>query len=149
MSANKSKCRQHLNQIFSIIGIALLTLSVNANQHSVGDVTIHYNALSTANIPAEVASQYKITRSNRTGMVNISVMKNDKAVEANIFGNGKNLAGQLKELAFKEVREEDSVYYIATFTFTNKETIRFDLQVQPERKGKLIPLQFKQQLYAD
>lgn len=120
-----------------------------ANQHSVGDITIHYNALSTANIPAEVASQYGITRSERTGLINISVMKKDTPVIANIFGHGKNLAGQLKELAFKEIKEDKAIYYIATFTFRNSEKLTFDLQIQAEKKGILLPLQFKQQLFAN
>ena len=134
---------------FACTLLLFFSLSSNANQHTVGDITIHYNALSTALIPAEVAAQYKITRSGRTGLVNISVMKNGEPVIANIFGHGKNLAGQLKELAFKEIREEKSVYYIATFSFSDGEKLSFDLQVQADKKGKLIPLQFKQQLYKE
>ncbi len=134
--------------IFSITCFVIAPIS-QANVHTIGDITIHYNALSSANIPAEVAAAYKIRRSGRTGIINITVMKNNKPIMANIFGNGKNLTGQLKELAFKEIREEQAVYYIATFTFSNAEKLSFDLQVQPERKGKLIPLQFKQQLYVD
>lgn len=121
----------------------------SANQHTVGDVTIHYNALNTAAIPAEVASRYKISRGARTGMINITIMKNNKPVIANVFGNGKNLAGQLKELAFKEITEEDAVYYIATFTFNDRETVIFDLQIQPQKQGILMPLQFKQQMYIE
>jgi len=134
--------------IFAIGSLFIAPLSY-ANVHTIGDITIHYNALSSANIPAEVAAAYKIRRSGRTGLVNITVMKNGKPVIANIFGNGKNLTGQLKALAFKEIREEQAVYYIATFTFSNGEKLSFDLQVQPERKGKLIQLNFKQELYVD
>ena len=132
---------------FVVLGF--LHLSVSANVQKVGDITIHYNALSSRNIPAEVASQYGITRSGRTGIINIAVQKGDKPVIANIFGHGKNLAGQLKELAFKEIKEENAIYYIATFTFSNGEKLSFDLQVQAEKQGKLLPVSFKQTLYAD
>lgn len=139
-----------ISKIILALLIALTVISpVYANQHSVGDVTIHYNALNTASIPAEVASKYNISRGARTGMVNITVMKNNQPVIANIFGHGRNLASQLKELAFKEIKEEDAIYYIATFTFNDQETVIFDLQIRPEKQGILIPLQFKQQMYTE
>ena len=109
--------------------LASATFSVFANEHTVGDVTIHYNAFNSSVISADVATQYHITRSGQTGIINISVMKNGKAVIANIFGHGKNLAGQLKELAFKEVKEDKAIYYIATFSFRSNEKLIFDLQV--------------------
>ena len=128
---------------------AFAHVSLSANVQKVGGITIHYNALSSSNIPSEVAAQYGITRSGRTGIINIAVQKDGKPVMANIFGHGKNLAGQLKELAFKEIKEENAIYYIATFTFSNGEKLSFDLQIQAEKQGKLLPVSFKQTLYAD
>ena len=136
-------------QLCLFVLTALFSLSTSANEQTVGDITIHYNALSTSNISPEVAKQYGITRSARNALVNIAVQKNGKPVVANIFGHGKNLAGQLKELAFKEVKEENAIYYIATLTFTQGEKVSFDLQVQPEKEGKLLPLSFKQELFAN
>ncbi len=139
---------QFKNLIFVIL-LSLCSLTAQANQHTIGDVTIHYNAFNASIIPAEVAAQYKIARSARSGVVNISVLKNGKPIIANIFGHGKNLAGQLKELAFKEIKEDKAVYYIASFTYGNGEQLIFDLKVQPEKKDLLIPLRFKQQLFVD
>lgn len=136
--------------VFVLSIVTLLSSTVSfANEQTVGDITIHYNALSSSNIPAEVASQYGINRSGRTAIVNIAVQKKGKPVIANIFGHGKNLAGQLKELAFKEIKEEKAIYYIATFTFSHGEKVSFDLQVQAEKSGKLIPLSFKQELFSN
>lgn len=136
-------------KLFSIFVALAFSQIVSANTHTVGDITIHYNALGTSHISAEVASQYGITRSGRTGIVNIAVQNKGKAVIANIFGHGQNLAGQLKKLAFKEVKEENAIYYIATFTFVHGEKLSFDLQVQPEKQGKLIPVKFKQELFSE
>lgn len=129
--------------------LLMLNLPASANEHSIGDVTIHYNAFSSTQLPAEVTSKYQLTRSGRVGVINITVMKNEKPVIANIFGHGKNLAGQLRELAFREIREEQAVYYIATFNFTNGEKLRFDLNIQVEKTGVLVPLQFKQQMFSN
>lgn len=145
----QNRIKNHL--LFTFWGLILLLCPhlTQANQHSIGDTTIHYNALNSALIPAEVAAQYGITRSNRNGLVNISVIKSGKPVIANIFGHATNLAGQFKELAFKEVKEEKAIYYIATFSFSNAEKVNFDLQIQAEKQGLLIPLKFKQQLFSE
>ena len=135
--------------IVAILLIGMGLSQVAANVHSMGNITVHYHAFNSASIPAEVANAYKIRRGGRTGVVNITVMKNDKPVIANIFGNGKNLAGQLKALSFKEIREGAVIYYIATFTFNHSERLTFDLQVQPEREGKLIPITFKQEMFIN
>ncbi|MDH5630273.1 MAG: DUF4426 domain-containing protein [Gammaproteobacteria bacterium] len=132
--------------ILGIITLVVPTLS-HANQHSIGDVTIHYNALNSADIPAEVAASYKIDRNGRTGIINIAVFKNDQPVVAHVFGHGKNLLGQLKDLAFKEIREEQAIYYIATYTFSDAEEVFFELNIQADKTGSLIPISFKKQLF--
>ena len=136
-----------------ISAILLLLLSIShiaeANEHRVGDITIHYSAFNSSLISAEVATQYGIRRSGQTGIINISVIDNGKPVVANIFGHAKNLLGQLKNLSFKEIKEDKAIYYIATFSFRNDEKLTFDLQVQPQKTGKLIPLQFKQTLFVN
>lgn len=135
--------------LFSLSLSVFIILPTHANEQTVGDVTIHYSAFNSALISAEVAAQYGITRSAKTGVLNISVLKNNKSVFANVFGHGKNLLGQLKELGFKEIKEDQAIYYIATFNFANAEKLIFDLQIQAEKAGKLLPLKFKQTLYID
>ncbi|MGX5172921.1 DUF4426 domain-containing protein [Aliikangiella sp. IMCC44653] len=139
-----------LSQLLLMLGLLGLPFSSPAaNEFKINDVTIYYSAVNTSLIPPSVAAQYGIKRSGRIGLVNIAVKKNDQAVIANIFGHGKNLTGQLKELAFKEIKEDKAIYYIATYTFNNAEKVTFDLQIQPEKNGRLIPLQFKQALYIE
>ena len=138
-----------IKTVMSFFLLLVISHFSEANEQKVGDVTIHYNAFNSSAISAEVASQYGIRRSGQTGIINISIMKNGKPVIANIFGNAKNLIGQLKNLAFKEIKEDKAIYYIATFTFRNDEKLTFELQVQPGKQGILMPLQFKQALFVD
>jgi len=71
------------------------------------------------------------------GMLNISVLKNPgddqlpKPRIAKVTGSLKNLIGQSKSLEFKEIKETNAVYYIATFRFDEEEVYRINLQVQP------------------
>lgn len=139
-------------RLFNQFLLFLLTIfpsTLIANEHKVGDVSIHYSAFTSSLLSAETAKKYNIKRSGKTGILNISVIKNNQSVFANIFGHAKNILGQLKELAFKEIKQGNAIYYIAEFSFNNAEEIIFDLNIQPEKTGNLIPLKFKQQLFYD
>jgi hypothetical protein len=143
--------------LLNLIPLAILFLLSNplkAVEHSIGEYTVHYNLLNSSFIQPKVATQYGIKRSKNIGLLNISVIKKSDAAEgtaviSNIFGHGTSLAGQVKELAFKEVKEADAIYYIATFPISDRERLSFDLQVQPEKVGKLIPIKFKKQVFID
>ncbi len=143
--------------LLNFFPLAILFLFSNqllANEHRVGEYTVHYNLLNSSFIQPKIATQYGIKRSKNIGMLNISVIKESDngakaAVVSNIFGHGASLAGQVKSLAFKEIKEAEAIYYIATFPISDRERLSFDLQVQPEKVGKLIPLKFKEQVYVD
>ena len=140
-----------LKRVIQLVLIVILmpASALYADEHKVGDVSVQYSVLNTSFLSAEVAAQYGLTRSKKTGLVNISVKKNGRGITANVFGHAKNMAGQIKELAFKEVKESSAVYYLATFSINNAEKLKFDLQVQPEKQGILVPLGFSKQLFVD
>lgn len=125
-----------------------------AETHSVGDYTIHYSLMNSSFIQPETAKLYNLKRSKNIALLNISVMKKsnnemDDPVIANLFGHATNLVGQLKKLAFKEIKEDKAIYYIASFPITNGENLKFELQVQPNKQGKIIPLSFRNQLFIN
>jgi len=141
-------------QLICFAALVLFSQNSKAEQHTVGDYTIHYSVINSSFIQAETATQYGLKRSKNIGLLNISVIKksdteNGSAVIANIFGHASNLVGQLKGLAFKEIKEENAIYYIATFPINNAERLKFDLKIQPNKVGKLIPLVFKNQVFID
>jgi len=142
------------NKLVIAFFIVFSSFNLIAAEHTVDDFTIHYNLLNSSIIEPKIATQYGIKRSKNVALLNISVIqKSDKpegtAVIANIFGHGTSLAGQVKELAFKEVKEGSAIYYLATLPIHNGERLTFDLQIQPSKQGKLIPLKFKQKVYID
>jgi len=128
--------------------LVLLGVNAQANVHSVEDYDIHYSVINTSALSPDVASKYGIERSQRVAMVNIAVQRKGKPVPANVFGKGRNLTGQLIDLRFNEVIEGDAIYYLATYRINDGEKIQFELQVQPEKKGVLIPLNFSKQMYV-
>ncbi|MDT8399886.1 MAG: DUF4426 domain-containing protein [Pseudomonadales bacterium] len=133
----------------------LLSASLQAEQaQDFGAYTVHYIAVNSTFLDPEIARQYGITRSERRGFVNISVLKNSAdgngpAVSAHIEGLKKNLLQQAQPLNFTEIREAQAIYYLGEFDFSNAETLRFELQIQPEARGPVYPLTWTTRLYSD
>ena len=113
-----------------------------------GDYVIHHTALPTDILLPEVARAYKIKRSKNRGMLNIVVQHKGKGITAKVTGTGVNLNSQLKNLTFREINDGDVTYYISSFRVTNKETIRFEIKVQPSGSTKSHTVKFKKEFYT-
>ncbi|MCO7225273.1 DUF4426 domain-containing protein [Pleionea sp. CnH1-48] len=146
----------NIRRIISLcVSYVLLTIcsSAQAEQSkNIGDYVVHYNAFTSDFISPETARQYGIQRSKALGLVNITVLKQNTktpvGTSANIIGNAYNLAGQNKDLAFKEIREGDAIYYLANFRFANAEKLTFKLKITPRGEETPLDFQFTQQLYT-
>ena len=139
-----------------LLFLALLGLSgvVSAESKDFGDYTVHYIAVNSTFIRPEIAAQYGIVRSARRAFLNIAVLRNEQdgsttPVPAVLSGGKRNLMQQSSVIAFQEIREGTSIYYIGQFEFSNAETLRFAVDVQPEGSGAPLPLEWTTQLYAD
>jgi hypothetical protein len=109
------------------------------------DYLVHYNALSTDLLPAEVAAQYKLARSSKQGLINIAVQKagtEPVPVAAEIRGTVANLAGQRSDIAVREIRETDAIYYLAEFPVRGTDTLSFDLRITPAGGARAYTLKF-------
>lgn len=138
----------------SLLAIAVIP-SANAQHQSMiqaGDVTVHYNALPTTNISAEVAHQYGITRSASRALLNVAVRKGvpgeDKAVPAVVTAAATNLNGQRQELRMREVREGEAVYYLGETRIADKETLTFEITIATEGADSPLRASFQQQFFV-
>ena len=129
----------------------LLTFAAGAalaeNSIERGDYVVHYNAVPSATIAPEVARQYAITRSANRALLNIAVLRQGRAVTATITGSATNLAGQRQDLALREVREGEAIYYLAEPGIANQETLAFELDVLPEGAPEPIVVRFRQEFF--
>jgi len=124
--------------------------SAAAQFKSFDNLEVHYIAFSSTFLQPETARKYNIKRSKYNGIINISVLDsnaNAKAVAADISGTGKNLLGQTQTLSFVEIKEGNSVYYIADYPFTNEEIVNFSITVKAQDKSNLLKFQHK--FYVD
>ena len=112
-----------------------------------GDVVVHYNAVPSVTLSPQVARQYAITRSANRALVNIAVLKQDVAVAAKVSGSATNLTGQRQELAVREVREGEAIYYLAEPRIADRETLDFDVLVTPADSSEAIVVKFRQEFF--
>ncbi|MCW8885137.1 MAG: DUF4426 domain-containing protein [Motiliproteus sp.] len=114
---------------------------------------VHYVAFNSSFVTPDVASAYDLQRSKYRALVNIAVLKKEgkekPSVKAMVKGTVKNLIGQSRDLSFTEIREGESIYYIASFRFTDDEMLSFEISAQPDPNKPPYSLTFKQHFYAD
>lgn len=124
--------------IFSRICTSLILLTsmicspgASAEQmQRLGDHEVHYIILPTTFLRPEIAAQYDIPRGKDRALVNVSVLNAEgQPVTAALTGQSRNLLGQGQQLAFREVREQDAIYYLALLSHSDEEHHRVRLEV--------------------
>ncbi|MCB1554557.1 MAG: DUF4426 domain-containing protein [Xanthomonadales bacterium] len=137
--------------------LALLTLGCASGASAermvtAGEFVIHFNAVSSLDIPPEVARERQITRSAQRALVNIAVRRlhgdGDVAVRARVEGMARNDVGQTQTLWFREVTEGDAIYYLADPRVELEAPIRFEIDVQPADSARTTPVRFSQTFFA-
>ncbi|PLY16529.1 MAG: DUF4426 domain-containing protein [Sedimenticola sp.] len=116
--------------------------------------TIHHNALPVTTLSPEIATTYGLVRSKFRGLLNISVIKDvanttGQPVAASVEAYATNLIGQRKDIALKEIREGEAIYYIGDFPITDQESLEFYLEVKPEGHSTPLKARLTQQFFID
>ncbi|ACJ30364.1 Conserved hypothetical protein [Shewanella piezotolerans WP3] len=141
----------------SLIAVMLLSLCLTSSafaeqKQKVGNYDIHYIALSSTFLTPSIAKSYGIKRSSYSGILNISVLDTsvdgNPAVPVEITGIANNLLDARVELKFREIREGESIYYIAEVPYRDDQEINFNIAVKHGSKLN-TQLKFKQKFYVE
>jgi len=122
-----------------------------ASSADIGDHVVHFSALSTDQLPPDIARAYNILRSKNRAMLNVSIIrKSDSApVPAKVNVKTVNLTGQLKNVTMRQIDEQEAIYYIGETAVANRETLVFDISVIPEGSTRASEVRFKREFYTD
>jgi len=135
-----------------LAGLLLLGLLPGAHAEQfkrLGAWDVHYVVVRTSFLKPEIAARNEIIRGPDRALLNISVIGQDgKPVTAALTGHVRNLLEQNMPLEFREVREGEAVYYLAQFRHTDREILRFYVDITPP-DGTAQRLEFQQQMYQD
>lgn len=119
-----------------------------------GDYQIFFSVFNSSFIKPDIARLYNLSRGKDRALINIAVTrthngKQSLGLPAQVAGTATNLMQQQKSLTFVEVREQDTVYYLAPLRFTNEEVMNFAIQVQPDSSQPPYTLKFTKTLYVE
>ena len=141
-------------RLLTAIFFLCLSSSLYAENNKVfGDYDVHYSVLNSTFITPQVAKAYEIVRGKNRALINIAVRKRlekgtSRAKKALISGESSDLI-HTKTLEFKEVVEQDAIYYLAELTFNDKELRTFTIKIQPDPNISPYTLKFQKTLYVD
>jgi hypothetical protein len=112
---------------------------------TVGDYEMHYNALRTDQLTADIARAYGIERSKNKVLLNVSVLRRAEgatgatASDADVAAAVHNLNGQTKDLTLRRITEGAAIYYIGDVSISGNETVVFEIKATPA--GSATPLE--------
>lgn len=123
------------------------------NSQAFGDTVVHYNAIPTLALGEAMAKRYAISRSSRSGLLNIAVQKtladgSSEALAATISGDAVNLTGQRTPITFREI-PGDEVSYIGLFNARGPDTYTFNLSIRPNGSAQDLNVRFNQNFPAE
>jgi hypothetical protein len=120
-----------------------------------GNYEVHFNALRTDLLSAEIARAYGIQRSTNRVMLNVTILHKEadhasrKPVEGSVKVDAYNLNGQLKNLEMRRVSEGDAIYYIGEVSISGTEILVFDIEVIPTGESQPMQVKFKREFYSN
>ena len=138
---------------FPIFSPVQLSCLCRNNQNSLDPIVFIIAWVNTTFLTPAIATVYNITRGKKRAMVNIAIRENhpelgDRAKAAIVTGRSWDLM-QNQPLSFREIREQNAIYYIAEVRFINEEFRWFEISVSPDPNKPPYIFKFKQQFYVD
>ncbi len=125
--------------------MTLVSIGARAETLAWQGYAIHYTTFSSLLIPQEVAAAHNIDRAKNRIVTNISILKDGEPQTAKITGRNSNLLSQLYTMEFVEVKESSAIYYLANQLIDERDTIRFDIDIQPSNFDNVYNLKFMRQ----
>jgi hypothetical protein len=143
--------RRHARAATLLLALSLLAaLPARAEQMLAFDgFELHYAVIPTNFLTADVARRYGLVRGEGRAIVSLSLLRDGQGLLADtLTGEVKNLLSQVQPLDFQTVTEGDAVYYLAPLRHSDRDTLRFTVQLAPPG-GEPRTLRFQQKLYTD
>ncbi len=133
--------------LFVFLSLLIAPATLAEQYVKFGGVNVHYVVVNTAFLQPEIAANYDIVRAKDRALVNLSLIGPDGVSQtADLKGKATNLLGQQQPLEFRLIQEGDARYYIATLRYTDRDTLRFSIEVA-QGDSLLGTLKFQQTMY--
>jgi len=133
----------------TLLWLALAATATAEQKQMIGGFEAHYSLVPTSFLKPDIAAEYGVTRARDRALLNISIIDPETGpVRAAVSGGMRNLLEQRETLSFREVLEGPAVYYLAEVRYTDRDVLRFALEVETP-DGIRHTLAFTQRMYWD
>lgn len=144
--------RKLVHSVFAICLLVMASTAAVAGEKSFGEYSIHYSAFNADFLSPTVAKAYGIQRSKNRAILNVTVLKKagealPRPVKAEVSGTAITVYQKARPLKLREVKDQDTYYYIAEFPVTNEETLNFKVNASAEGKS-IGSVNFQQQFFT-
>lgn len=135
------------------VAISLPTLADTTTYTDFNDYRVQHTVFNSTFLQPDVAAAYGLVRGDGKLVVNIALLKKRESgagytlgQPAQLKGRVSNLMQQSKPLEFREIKEQDATYYLASLRIdSSEEVLHFDITLtQGERT---FDLSFDKKLY--
>lgn len=112
------------------------------------DRTVRCNTVHSMTLPPPIVDRLNFTVAPDTAVISCSlqVVRDGRVLNlpARVLGTVTTLSGNIAEIDFKQVLEEETVSYVGQFTIDGKAGVRFDVTVVDPQSGARYELDFEQ-----
>jgi hypothetical protein len=135
------------------VAAATPTEPATSSSRDFGNYVLYFNAIRTDALTPEIAKNYNIVRSANRALLNISMVKKADGtpgvpVPGSVTAQAVNLNGQFKDLALREIREGEAIYYIGDVAVANDETLVFTVDATPVNETSRFSVRFQRQFFG-
>ena len=128
--------------------------AVTETMQDFGDYTLHFNAMTTDQLTAEIAQRHGIVRSGNRAMLNVSIVRNQESaipvpVRGTVEVSAANLTGQLKPVSLREITEAEAIYYIGESNVADGETLVYTINATPADGTTPMSVRYRKQFFVD
>ena len=130
--------------LLSLVG----SLAVADTSRDFGDYVIRCKVMPSMDLDPAIAERLSVPRDPNTGILNIAVMEKTgddamgRAAQSDISAHWRDLDGMMGTIAFREIRDRDSIFYIGQFDLPGSVMITFDVLVQVDDSRPPYSLSF-------
>lgn len=134
--------------IMCLLTLCLTLPALAERKQTFGTTDVHYSVFNSSFLQPATAAASGLVRSKAEGVITVAAIDNGKPLATQVSGQVKNLLGQLTPLSFKQIKEQDAIYYLAQFPLEDREILIFTINVKGT-DGRNNSFSFNQEVFPD
>lgn len=134
--------------IMCLLTLCLTLPALAERKQTFGTTDVHYSVFNSSFLQPATAAASGLVRSKAEGVITVAAIDNGKPLATQVSGQVKNLLGQLTPLTFKQIKEQNAIYYLAQFPLEDREILIFTINVKGT-DGRNNSFSFNQEVFPD